>query len=115
MDNKQKGNLGEDRACELLRKSGYKILLRNHKTKFGEIDIIAKEKDCLVFIEVKARRSDSFGSPLEAITKYKKNNIRKSALSFLNNPGVKFKSVRFDIVSITCDKVEIVKDAIDFS
>ena len=72
MNNREFGNKGEDLACEYLIKNGYKILERNkHFSKLCEIDIIAKLKDKVVFVEVKTRKSNAFGSPMEAITKTK--------------------------------------------
>lgn len=65
------GILGEDLAAKFLKKNGYKILERNFRSRFGEIDIVAQEKDVLVFVEVKTRWSKSFGPPEEAITPWK--------------------------------------------
>ena len=77
MNNREFGNKGEDLACEYLIKNGYEIVERNkHFSKFCEIDIIAKLKDKYVFVEVKTRRTNNFGTPLEAITKAKYNNIK---------------------------------------
>jgi len=72
------GILGEDLAAEFLRKNGYKILERNFRSKFGEIDIIAQDKDTLVFVEVKTRWSEKFGLPEEAITPWKIKKIKKA-------------------------------------
>ena len=75
MNNREFGNKGEDLACEYLVKNGYEILERNkHFSKLCEIDIIAKFKNKVVFVEVKTRKSDAFGTPMEAITKTKYNN-----------------------------------------
>ena len=72
MNNREFGNKGEDLACEYLIKNGYEILERNkHFSKLCEIDIIAKFKNKIVFIEVKTRKTDAFGTPMEAITKSK--------------------------------------------
>ena len=72
MNNKTVGNAGEDLACRYLQKQGYEILERNkHYSKFCEIDIIAKHKSTIVFIEVKTRKTNEFGTPSEAITKTK--------------------------------------------
>ncbi|MBR1460774.1 YraN family protein, partial [bacterium] len=84
MNNREFGAKGEDIACEYLTKNGYEILERNrHFSKLCEIDIIAKYKKQYVFVEVKTRKSNAFGSPMEAITKTKYNNIKTGILSYL--------------------------------
>ena len=78
MNNRELGNKGEDLACEYLIKNGYEILERNkHFSKLCEIDIIAKYKNKIVFVEVKTRKTDAFGMPMEAITRTKYNNIKQ--------------------------------------
>ena len=77
MSNIQKGKYGEELAAEFLIKSGYKIIDKNYKfSRYGEIDIIALEKDTLCFIEVKTRTNNNFGSGLEAVTKEKLMNTK---------------------------------------
>jgi putative endonuclease len=71
--------LGEDMAAAYLQKKGYKILERNFRKGYGELDIIATHKNCLVFIEVKTRTNDAYGTPLEAITPWKLREIIKTA------------------------------------
>ena len=73
--NKCIGNFGEDEAIRYLIKNKYKIIERNYSCKLGEIDIIAKDKDVLVFIEVKTRTNDKYGSPSLAVNYYKKRKI----------------------------------------
>ncbi|MDP2586119.1 MAG: YraN family protein [Candidatus Levybacteria bacterium] len=99
---------GEDRACEYLEKVGFKILERNYRKTYGEIDIIAIDPTAhsagsgqiLAFIEVKTRTSDKFGSPLEAITYWKLRSLIKTAqyykMSHRNLP----ESLRIDAVSV---------------
>lgn len=100
--------LGEDKACEYLRKLGIKILERNYRKTYGEIDVIAIEKDVLSFIEVKTRTSSQFGTPLEAITYWKLKSLIKTAqyykLTHRNLP----ESLRIDAVSVILngDRVE---------
>lgn len=78
MNNRKLGDAGEDLACRYLEKNGYEILERNkHYSRFCEIDIIAKNKNTIVFVEVKTRKTDGFGVPFEAITKTKYENIKK--------------------------------------
>lgn len=71
--------LGENAACEILQKKGYKILERNFRKSYGEVDIIAVNKDILVFVEVKTRTSSKFGTPFEAIASWKLRQIIKVA------------------------------------
>lgn len=94
------GESGEDLACRFLQKQGYEILERNkHYSRFCEIDIIAKQRDTIVFVEVKTRKTNAFGSPFEAITKTKFENIRKGVQFDLAENKVK--NYRIDVVGIT--------------
>ncbi len=100
MNNRKFGNAGEDLACRYLQKQGYEILERNkHYSRFCEIDIIAKNKDTIVFVEVKTRKTDSFGTPFEAITATKYANIKKGVYNYLSENKVK--NYRIDVVGIT--------------
>ncbi len=102
MNKREFGAKGEDLACEYLIKNGYEIIDRNvHFSRFCEIDIIAKQKDTLVFVEVKTRKSNDFGTPLEAITKTKYNNIKTGVFSYINETPVKHKNFRIDVIGIT--------------
>lgn len=102
MNKREFGSKGEDLACEYLIKNGYEIIDRNvHFSRFCEIDIIAKQKDTLVFVEVKTRKSNDFGTPLEAITKTKYNNIKTGVFSYINETPVKHKNFRIDVIGIT--------------
>lgn len=107
--NRELGNHGEDLACKFLEKNGYKIIERNKSfSKFCEIDIIAQIKNTLVFVEVKTRKTNSFGSPLEAITKTKYSHIRQGALTYLGENSKKFSNFRIDAIGITLEpNVEI--------
>lgn len=100
MKNKTLGNAGEDLACRFLQKNGYEILERNkHYSRFCEIDIIAKFKSTIVFVEVKTRRTDEYGVPVEAITKSKYENIYKGVQYYLSENKVK--DYRIDVIGIT--------------
>ena len=100
MKNIEKGKEGEAMASKYLQKKGYKILLRNYRTKYGEIDIVAKRKKLIVFVEVKLRKGDSFGKGVDAINEYKIKRIRKTAEYYLFNNKIDDKDVRFDVISI---------------
>ena len=96
----QYGIAAETAAAKYLKKKGNKIIERNFKTKFGEIDIIAKDKDTIAFIEVKARKNQNFGSPKESITYTKKKKLSKSALFYLKNSKQMNVKARFDVAVI---------------
>lgn len=99
--NKETGLEGELLAQEYLKKQGYEIIETNKRfSRFCEIDIIAKNKDTLVFIEVKTRSSDFCGSPFEAITKTKYENIKTGLFNYLNETKIKYKNFRIDAISI---------------
>ena len=100
MNNREFGNSGEELACNYLEKNGYKILERNkHFSKFCEIDIIAQFKKTTVFVEVKTRKTTNFGTPFEAITKTKFENIKKGVQYYLTEN--KIKDYRIDVIGIT--------------
>ena len=111
------GKKGEELAANLLKDSGYKILYRNYKTKLGEIDIVAKDKEIICFIEVKTRSSDRFGYGSEAVFRTKQRQITKAALSFLKEKRLLDKRARFDVVSLDCSsaepKLDLIKDAFE--
>ena len=102
--NKQ-GIVYEDAATKYLVKKGYKILERNFKTKFGEIDIIALEKDVLVFIEVKGGKDDLY-DPAERADINKLKKVMRTAEFFINRYKGDFEEVRIDVISVN-KKLEI--------
>ena len=77
------GKLGEDIATQFLEEKGYKILFRNFKTKYSEIDLITQKGKSLVFIEVKTRKGEAYGQPEEAINQNKKSRLKKAAQAFV--------------------------------
>ncbi len=100
MNNREFGSFGEEIACKYLQDNGYEILERNvHYSRFCELDIVAKQKNTVVFVEVKTRKNTDFGTPFEAITKTKYENIKKGALNYLTEHD--YKNYRIDIVGIT--------------
>ena len=119
-DRKQKiGKKGEAIAVGYLKKQGYKIIEQNYRSKVGEIDIIAREKKTLVFVEVKTRSSGSFGSPKYAITPKKQKAISMAALYYLKTNPQKDADARFDVVSIRVQgedtQIELVRNAFDLA
>jgi len=107
-----KGSKGEEIVRDYLRKQGMKILDMNFRVKIGEIDIIAKEKDTLVFVEVKSATSVNFGNPLGWVTPQKQQRIVRVSQWYLMNKGLHNASIRFDVVSVDPDrKICHVRDA----
>jgi len=115
----QFGKESESLAVRHLRKNGYKILEQNYRNKLGEIDIIAKEKGTLVFVEVKARKSELFGNPKWAVTPKKQRKISMVALYYLKATKQTRVKARFDVISIslTADnpRIEIIKNAFELA
>ncbi len=111
---KDTGKKGEDIACEYLKKLGWHIIERNyHYSRYAEIDIVAKEQDTLVFVEVKTRSTTNFGHPFEAVDKNKLQNIFKAALSYLEKTKEHYTGYRIDVISvlgIEQPKIEHLKD-----
>lgn len=101
MNKHQKGRLGEDLAVGFLEEKGYRIIARNYRYDRGEIDIIAHEGEDLVFVEVKLRETEAFGSPEESITPFKEEQLKKVAEGYLYEHGDENQPCRFDIVAIT--------------
>lgn len=112
------GKRGEEIARAYLEKRGYKIVTANYRTKYGEIDLIARDGATLVFIEVKTRTQKKFGSPFDALTAGKCMNISRVALHYLLTHGGTEQPARFDVVAVCPGEdveVEIVHNAFDFS
>ena len=108
---REEGTKGEEKAISILKTEGYKILEKNHRNHFGEIDIIAEEDGCLVFVEVKKRNISVYGASLEAVNTTKKKRIIRSAMFYLKTHKCFDKKVRFDVVGIDGKGVKIVKNA----
>ncbi len=117
-ESKEIGKIGEDLAIKYLEKQGYKILERNFHSQQGEIDIVAKDGEFLVFVEVKNYSYRSLGCPLGAIKKNKKESIIHAARTYLYKNSIKNINCRFDVVSIyqRCDEdraIELIKNAFE--
>ncbi len=93
------GNSGENTAVKFLKKNKYKIIATNYKVKVGEIDIICENKEYIVFVEVKTRKSDSIISGVHAVDKRKQNHILKTASAYLSENET-CKQPRFDIIEV---------------
>jgi len=104
------GNEAEERACEILRKLGYEIVARNWRCRYGEVDIVARDGDQLVFVEVKARSNRSFGGPEAAVGRVKQRKILATAGQFLSQTQCCL-PVRFDVVAFVKETPTVVRDA----
>lgn len=109
------GKKGEDIACKFLEKNGYQIMERNYRNRAGEIDIIAKDKDDIVFVEIKTKMSKDFAQPELSVNPSKQKKIVKTALTYLIGKGIKATGCRFDVIGITGEKeqrkIELIKNA----
>lgn len=94
------GNRGERAAAKYLRRQGLRILARQAETRWGELDLIARDGDTIVFVEVKTRRSQSANHPSEAVDRQKQTNLTKAALYWLKRKGLLEHSARFDVVTL---------------
>ena len=113
------GKKSEALAAAHLVKNGYQILELNYRTRFGEIDIIARDGESLVFVEVKARKSPFYGNPKWALTPKKKRHISMTALYYLKATDQSKAKARFDVVAIWASPaqpgIEIVKNAFELA
>jgi putative endonuclease len=117
MEKKQLGKKGEEVALRFLKKRGYRLIEKNYVCKMGEMDIIAREKDTLTFIEVKTRTSMMFGPPQLAVNASKQRQLSKVALYYLKEKRLEDVKARFDVVAILLEKkgeqIELIKDAFE--
>src|SRR3989440_8417493 len=111
------GARGENLACRFLRKNGYKILYRNFRGRTGgEIDVVCRDRDTLVFVEVKTRTREDFGRPFDAVDRDKRKRISRGGLAWLrllDDPDILF---RFDVVEVIIaegkqPRVELIRNA----
>lgn len=98
--NKDIGSLGEHLAENYIKNQGYIIIERNFRCKFGEIDIIGKDKEYIAFIEVKARYNDYYGRPSEAVNYYKQKKLYKTAEFYIMKNKLHNHNFRFDVIEI---------------
>ncbi len=96
----QTGKEGEAFAVQYLKKKGYRILESNYQTPIGEIDIVARDRDTIVFVEVKTRQSLLYGYPSEAVTWHKRERLKKLALYYLKVHKMLGASGRFDVIGL---------------
>lgn len=110
MNTRKIGTFYEDAVCEYLRSQGISIIERNFRCRQGEVDIIGKDKDCLVFFEVKYRKTDAYGGALQAVSYYKQKKICRCADYYcIIHPWIQ--QIRYDVVGITDTRIEWIKNA----
>lgn len=112
------GRLGEELACKYLKKAGYKILELNYRGRLGEIDLVAEDGECLVFVEVKTRSGLAFGHPFESINSRKQHQLIRAAREYLAVHGAEERVCRFDAVAVLQSdgqepRVELIKNAFE--
>ena len=113
------GKAGEEMAVRYLKKKGYKILEQNYTCPVGEIDIIARDKKTIVFVEVKTRRSMSYGSARFAITPHKQRKISMAALYYLKSNHQMDRDARFDVMTVQStgdmQEIDLIQNAFDLA
>ena len=113
------GKAGEEFAERYLKRQGYAIVERNYRCPLGEIDLIALDKRAVVFVEVKTRRVDTSGAPLESVNGAKQRRLKRAALYYLSSHHLHGRDVQFDVVGISLRSdppaVRHVRHAFDFS
>lgn len=113
------GKAGEDLAARYLKKKGYKVLEQNYTCPLGEIDIIARDNKTIVFVEVKTRRSISYGSARLAITPHKQRKISMTALYYLKFNRQMDQDARFDVITVQSTRgkqeIDLIQNAFDLA
>jgi len=118
-DKRTLGTRGEEIATAYLKKRNYKVLETNYRCRCGEIDIIARDGSVLVFVEVKTRRTASYGPPQLSVTPFKQRQISKAALTYLAKNRLMESFARFDVIGVLLrdnpPQVDHIKDAFDLA
>jgi putative endonuclease len=113
------GKFGEDLARERLKDLGYRILKENYRCSLGEIDLVARDGDVLVFVEIKTRKNQSLGQVKEAVNRKKQSQLSKVALAYMKSNNFWGSKARFDVVAIRLidgeKEIEIIKDAFELA
>ena len=113
------GKIGEDLARQRLKDLGYRIIKANYTCALGEIDLIARDGDVLVFVEIKTRKKQSLGLAKESVTKRKHVKLSKVALAYMKYNNLLGSKARFDVVAVGVSEgkkeIEIVKDAFELA
>ncbi len=107
----QLGQEGENQALQFLRAKGYQLLISRFRTRYGELDLVMRDGDTIVFVEVKSRQGHGFGIPADSVHKKKRNHLAKAALICIAAKGFHDRPIRFDVVSVMEGKIEHITDA----
>jgi len=111
------GKLGEDLACQELQRRGYAILARRYRRRGGELDIVARDGQTIVFVEVKTREGCEFGAGAESVTRFKRRRMASVALDYMARHKLVECACRFDVVSIDMGqsnpRIELYRNAFD--
>lgn len=102
-DRRTIGQFGEKKAQNYLKRRGYRILECNFRTRGGELDIIAKDRECIVFVEVKTRTNSAYGNPADAVSVFKQKNMMTAAKYYLSRRGFDLEC-RFDVIEVRLAK-----------
>ena len=113
------GRRGEDLALKRIKRMGYRCLVRNYRCPLGEVDLVARDGDTLVFIEIKTRRGTSLGYAKEAVDRRKRRQLSKVALAYMKEHGCLDAKSRFDVVAVHLrgerEEIEVVQNAFDLA
>ena len=118
MNRQELGAAGEKIARDFLKKKGYKIIETNYRCREGEIDIVARKKDCLIFVEVRTKSGTSFGSPEESVTFAKREKLISSALTYMSEHTNLPEAWRIDFVAVELNpngkpkRIELIESAV---
>lgn len=109
------GAAGEAAAADFLSRQGYTILERNYRCPAGEVDLVALERGTLVFVEVKTRRRNDFGSPFEAVDARKQRRMERAAVHYISHRRLHSRDARFDVIGVYWEndqpRCEIIRNA----
>jgi putative endonuclease len=113
------GKLGEDLAVAHLQNAGYQIIAQNYRCLYGEVDIIARDGDTIVFVEVKSRKSETFGEPQEAVGLEKRKKLSRISLHYLQQKRLETFNARFDVVAVKMspdgNRINLIRNAFDLA
>jgi putative endonuclease len=107
------GLLGEDQAAAFLKQQGLRLVSRHFQTRYGEIDLICRDKETWVFVEVKTRTRDTQPSALDAVTRRKQKKMLGAALSYMKKHRLTGENMRFDVVAIVAGNVQWIRNAFE--
>ncbi len=105
------GHAAEDQAKIYLERKGYHFLAANHRTRFGEVDLVMEQGETVVFVEVRERSDSAFGSPVETVTKKKQARIAKAGIAYVKAQGLARRPLRFDIVAVQDARLTHIENA----